>query len=276
MYGWGTQFTGRMEKPMIALIFIVCLLASAVGGICGIGGGVIIKPVLDAMGVMSVSAISFLSGLTVLSMSVISVLRQRGQRQVELRTGSLLALGAVVGGIIGNGLFQMVKTAAGQDAFVGMVQAAVLALVTLLTLLYSMYLRRRMPSFRVQNAAGCVVIGAGMGVLSAFLGIGGGPINLAVLYFAFSMDTKKAAANSLFIIMCSQAASFLTSVVQGTVPVFPWVYLLAMVPAGVLGGLLGSRINRSLSVRQTDRLFSALLCVIVLICLYNVRRFAAA
>ena len=33
------------------LIFIICLLASVIGGICGIGGGVIIKPVLDAMGI---------------------------------------------------------------------------------------------------------------------------------------------------------------------------------------------------------------------------------
>ena len=257
------------------LIFIICLAASVIGGICGIGGGVIIKPVLDAMNIMSVSAISFLSGLTVLSMSVISVVRQRGQRQVELRTGSLLALGAVAGGIVGNWAFHLVKSAAGADAFVGMVQSAVLALVTLLTLVYSAWLRRRVPSFQVRNAAACVAIGGGMGVLSAFLGIGGGPINLAVLYFAFSMDTKKAAANSLYIIMFSQASSFVTSVLQGTVPEFPWAYLLAMVPAGVLGGLLGSRVNRHLSAGQTDRLFSALLCVIILICIYNVRRFAA-
>ena len=256
---------------MLGLIFLVCLAASAVGGICGIGGGVIIKPVLDARGVMSVSAISFLSGLTVLSMSVISVVRQRGQRQVELRTGSLLALGAVAGGIAGNWVFHLVKNAAGQDAFVGMVQSAVLALVTLLTLVYSAWLRRRLPSFRVHSAAACVAIGGGMGVLSAFLGIGGGPINLAVLYFAFSMDTKKAAANSLYIIMFSQASSFATSVIQGTIPGFPWTYLLAMVPAGVLGGLLGSRVNRRLSVRQTDQLFSALLCVIILICIGKFR-----
>ena len=50
------------------IVFAVCLAASVIGGICGIGGGVIIKPVLDAMGVMSVSALQFLSGLTVLGM----------------------------------------------------------------------------------------------------------------------------------------------------------------------------------------------------------------
>lgn len=60
------------------IVFAVCLAASVIGGICGIGGGVIIKPVLDAMGVMSVSALQFLSGLTVLGMSAVSVLRRRG------------------------------------------------------------------------------------------------------------------------------------------------------------------------------------------------------
>ena len=35
---------------MIVVFFAVSLLASIVGSICGIGGGVIIKPVLDATG----------------------------------------------------------------------------------------------------------------------------------------------------------------------------------------------------------------------------------
>ncbi len=246
---------------MELLIFFVCLAASAAGGICGIGGGVIIKPMLDALGVLSVSAISFLSGLTVLSMSVISVFRQRKARLVELGTGSLLAAGAVAGGIAGNAAFQAVKTMAGSDRFTGVVQALVLALVTLLTLVYSAFLRDRLPSFRVQNPLACV-------------GIGGGPVNLAVLYFAFSMDTKKAAANSLYIIMFSQFSSFLTSCVQGTIPVFPWHYLLLMTAAGVLGGILGSRVNKRISAEATDKLFAGLLCGIVLICLYNAWRFA--
>ena len=55
---------------MIYLIFlVVCFGASIVGAICGIGGGVIIKPVLDSFGVLDVTAISFLSGCTVLSMT---------------------------------------------------------------------------------------------------------------------------------------------------------------------------------------------------------------
>ena len=43
------------------IFFLVSLLASVVGAICGIGGGVIIKPVLDLLHLESVSTISFLS-----------------------------------------------------------------------------------------------------------------------------------------------------------------------------------------------------------------------
>ena len=51
------------------VFFVVALGASVVGAICGIGGGVIIKPVLDLLHLETVPAISFFSGCTVLSMS---------------------------------------------------------------------------------------------------------------------------------------------------------------------------------------------------------------
>lgn len=256
------------------IIFAVCLCASTIGGICGIGGGVIIKPVLDALGLMSVSAISFLSGISAMMMAAISVFRQRKLHLVEVRTGSLLAVGSIVGGIAGYSLFQAIRAAAQQDALVGMVQAILLGLVTLLTLVYSAFLRSRLRSYEVKAPAACIAIGCLMGLLSSFLGIGGGPINLAILYFAFSMTTKKAAANSLYIILCSQLANLVTYLVRGTVPAFPWPYLLIMAAAGFLGGMLGTRINRRISEKTTERLFSGLLAVIVLICVYNALRFA--
>ena len=58
---------------VFVFVFLVCFFASVVGAICGIGGGVIIKPALDAFHIMDVSTISFLSGCTVLSMSCYSV-----------------------------------------------------------------------------------------------------------------------------------------------------------------------------------------------------------
>ena len=58
---------------MYAVCFLVAFLACIIGKICGMGGGVIIKPVLDATGVMEVAAINFLSGCTVIGMTCWSV-----------------------------------------------------------------------------------------------------------------------------------------------------------------------------------------------------------
>ena len=46
---------------------LVTFFACILGTICGMGGGIVIKPVLDATGVMSVAAITFLSGCTVVA-----------------------------------------------------------------------------------------------------------------------------------------------------------------------------------------------------------------
>ena len=94
------------------LIFLlVSLLASTAGAICGIGGGVIIKPVLDLFHLAPVATISFLSGCTVLSMSCYSVGRAMlaGEKRVDLSTGTPLALGSAVGGLLGSQLFSAVK-----------------------------------------------------------------------------------------------------------------------------------------------------------------------
>ena len=64
-----------MSGYLYILFWIVSFGASIAGAICGIGGGVIIKPTLDAFGVLSVSTISFLSGCTVLAMTCYSVIR---------------------------------------------------------------------------------------------------------------------------------------------------------------------------------------------------------
>ena len=259
---------------LFILIFTVCLLSSTAGGICGIGGGVIIKPVVDALGVLPVSALSFLSGLTVLGMSCISVYKQRKRRLVELKTGTALALGAAIGGLLGKALFDVIKSGVG-EAPVGLIQSVALAVITLGTLLY-MLNRPKIRTLQVTNLLLSAVIGLVLGVMSSFLGIGGGPINLCVLYFFFSMDTKKAAANSLYCILFSQAASFLSTAVQGKIPDFPWVLLILMIAGGVLGGMLGSKLNEKLNAKQVEKLFTGLLVLIILICIYNACRFAAA
>lgn len=254
----------------ILFSFLLCILATTIGGISGVGGGVIIKPVLDATSGMPVSTVSFLSGYTVLAMTVASMFRSLGSEvRVEPRRGTLLAMGAAVGGVLGKELFEQALAAGG--AVVSVTQQLMMILLTLGVLIYTIN-RRRIAARNVRSPMACAAIGLVLGLLSAFLGIGGGPINLVVLYYFFSMDTKTAALNSLYVILFSQAASFLSALMRGTVPDFAWPVLIAMAAGGVTGGILGRGISKRLSGDGVDRLFFYLLLVIIGISCYNLVR----
>ncbi len=255
------------------LYFLVCLIATTVGAISGVGGGVVIKPVFDAVAGMSVSQVSFLSGCTVLAMTIVSLLRSRGEK-IELKRGTLLAVGGAVGGLLGKVVFDWVKSLTGNDGLVGVVQSVIMILLTAGVGVY-MAFREKIRTKNVQNAALCVIIGLALGVMSAFLGIGGGPINLVVLYYFFSMDTKQAALHSIYVIFFSQAASFVSSLAMQNVPAFDPVTLVVMVVGGVAGGFLGRAFNKKMSSRQVDMLFSVLLAVITLISVYNLVHYAS-
>ncbi len=260
---------------MVEFIFIlVSFFACIVGSICGIGGGVIIKPVLDAFGLFSVSTISFMSGCIVLAMTTYSVVKSKLAKEsvIEAGVSTWLGIGAAVGGLLGKQLFDMIKALFENANTVGSVQAASLFVVTLGTAIYTVN-KDQVRSIRVRNPIGCVLIGLGLGLLSSFLGIGGGPINLMVLYYFFSMETKTAAQNSLYIIFFSQLASLLFTLISRNVPDFPVILFVCMVCCGILGGVVGRKINKKIDGKTVSKLFLILMVVIMCICCYNFFRY---
>ncbi len=196
-----------------------------------------------------------------------------GERRVSLSTGTPLALGAAAGGLLGSQLFSAVKAMFDNPNTVGSVQAVCLAIVTAGTLAYTLN-KERIRTLRVENKVACVAIGLFLGCMSSFLGIGGGPINLVVLYFFFSMDTKTAAANSLYIIFFGQLFSLFTALAARTVPPFRPSVLGLMVAGGIGGGIIGRMLNKKMDNRLVERLFIALMAVIIAISLFNSVRYA--
>lgn len=259
---------------MYLIFFLISFLASVAGAICGIGGGVIIKPLLDATGIMSVSAISFLSGCTVLSMSVVSVGSSMKNKTAGVRFAVTLplAIGAAAGGLVGKTVFQSIKSMAAAEKTVGFVQAAMLLIITFITMIYTIK-KHKIRTMKLKNAVVCVGVGILLGFFSAFLGIGGGPINLMVLSYFFSMDTKEAAINSLFVILVSQIFSLMQTILSGNVPEIEILFLVLMVIGGIIGGKTGSRVNKRIQEKQVNRLFEGLMVLIIFICAYNMYRF---
>ena len=261
---------------MPILFFLISFGASIIGGICGIGGGVIIKPVLDLFGAASVATIGFLSSCTVLCMSLYNVsksLTDKGSSSaIDLHTGTPLAIGAAIGGILGNKAFVLLRSMAPREGIAGAAQSLCLMVLVLGTLLYTLKKSAIHPK-NVQGFLPCSLIGLALGALSSFLGIGGGPFNLVVLHFFFGMETKKAAANSLYVILFSQIANLLSTLLTASVPPFEVPMLVLMALGGIGGGIVGRKLNKRMDNTMVDRLFVGLMVVIILICVYNAWRY---
>lgn len=229
---------------MLAIVFAIAFFASTIGAICGIGGGIIIKPAMDAVGAADVATINFLSGCTVLSMTCYSVIKSKvsGDSKIDPKIDTPLAVGAAAGGLAGRQMFSAVASFFGDANIAGAVQAGTLMLVTVGTLLYTLN-KEKIATRNVTGVIPCMAIGLVLGISSSFLGIGGGPINLVVLFYFFTMSTKRAAQSSLYIILFSQAASTIAAIAGG-VSNLDVALLAGMAACGILGGIAGRAMNK--------------------------------
>lgn len=253
---------------MQIIFFIVCFIATTMGAISGIGGGVIIKPVLDAISDFGASPISFMSGCTVLAMSIVSLLKARNSGvKLELKTITPLAIGAAVGGVFGKSVFSLILTMFASN-FVSAIQSAMLIIITIGVYIFVAN-KAKIKTLKVSKAIPSAAIGVALGIISAFLGIGGGPINIAILTYFFTMNSKVCALSSIYVILFSQSASFISTVATKSVPTFDGVVLTAMVIGGILGGFVGSSILKKFSNEKVDKLFKCMMIFIILISAYN-------
>lgn len=254
------------------ILFLIAISASVLGALTGIGGGVIVKPVVDAAGLLSSAAANLLCGCMVLSMSVVSLVRNRKGPKPPMKFVTPLAFGAAAGGVSGNLLFGLVKKAVGNDKLVVLVQACVLLVLLVGALLYGIF-KKKIKNLHVKNIPVILLSGILLGLLSAFLGIGGGPVNLVLLYFLFSLGVKEAAFGSLFVIAVSQTASLILTIATG-IPSFNAYDLIAMILGGVGGGLIGSAVLKRISVNKAETVYTVMLVAIIGICIYNIVRSA--
>ncbi len=252
------------------ILFLLVFVSCCVGAVCGFGGGVIIKPVLDLVQLDSTQVVNFLSSCTVLSMTLYTVGASFVRREKSVRTAvsTPLAVGAIVGGMLGKEIFSYLLANAVQSGVVKGVQAVVLIVLTVCCLLYILFKKHITPLHTKSLLTACG-IGVFLGTVSGFLGIGGGQFNLIVLYFFFGMDTKTAATNSLYIILLSKFSNLLLQLFTHSIPEFEISALLIMIFAGIAGGIIGRTVNKRVSAKTVDKLLGGVLFFVIVICIYN-------
>jgi len=236
---------------------IIALLSTTLGSLVGIGGGMIIRPLLAFMEVEKGLA-SFTSAITVFSMAIVNLLiHKKKKTPIDFKGNVFLASGSVLGGFVGGSLMALVST-----MFVNIGFILALALV-----LFVIMFREKLPQIKIKNPILAVLIGLCTGMMSGFFGIGGGPFQMAALVSFFGYNPKEAAVQSILITLLTTVSSLVSYTLNGSVNFSLAVY---MIPAAVLGGILGAHLNRKFSHSRIALIFNMTVAAIICLQLYTI------
>lgn len=224
--------------------------AGVLGSIIGLGGGIIVVPVLTFFGfppTLSASNSLFAS----FSNAVASTISYSRQKRIEYSIGLKLGLLAVPGTVLGA----YVST----DVTPGIFKI-LFGFVLVASSIYIM-LRKKIEK-REHNLTPKVIIlsiGASFfaGVISSFFGIGGGIIFVPLMVVAMGMMMKRAAPTSQFVLLFASFSGIVAHSLLGH-PDFIQGGLLAL--GAFMGGLVGARVSLEIKERSLQ-----ILVVVVII-----------
>ncbi len=256
---------------LIIVYMAITLFATTIGATTGLGGGVIIKPFFDMLNFHSSAEIGFFSSSCVLLMTIVSISKQMKNRDgiaFDVKTALFISAGSVAGGVLGENVFSSFLRYANNNATVKTVQNAVLLVMLVIICAYTLNKHR----IRALNKRGRVIevlTGFVLGAVSVFLGIGGGPLNIAVLTFVFGFEMKAAVIYSIVTIFFSQVSKLSILLINGTFFTYDLMICLSLLPAAAVGGFIGSAINRRLTGKQIEQVYLILMAGLIVICITN-------
>lgn len=265
--------------------FTILGLGGVVGvlsGLFGVGGGFLLTPLLFFIGIPPAVAVATQANQIVAS-SISGVLAQFKRKAVDLRMGGVLLIGGLLGAAIGVVIFNYLKSLGQVDLLVTLFYVVFLGVVGGLMLFESLraMLRSKGPAqkkarhgwgqglpfkmrFRVSGLYISVIppllVGLGVGILSAIMGVGGGFIMLPAMIYILGMPTKVVVGTSLFqIIFVAGFTMMLHAVTNQTVDL---VLALLLLIGGVIGAQIGTRLGMRLKGEHLRILLAALVLAV--------------
>jgi uncharacterized membrane protein YfcA len=245
------------------LTLLGLLLASLIGvslGLLGGGGSILTVPVLVyVLGFAAKPAIAMTLPV-VGTASLVGAVGHWRAGNVNPRVALLFGLAAMAGAFVGARLAIHVP---------GAVQLATLGVV-MLAAAASMFRGRREGQAPDAARPLPVLLGAALavGLLTGFVGIGGGFLIVPALVLLAGAPMKQAVGTSLVVIAMNSLAGFAGYL--GSVEI-PWRFLASFTAAAVVGILVGTRLVRHVSADQLRRGFAVFLVLLAALVLYQNR-----
>lgn len=236
---------------MTAIFIIGLLLSAVIGlslGLIGGGGSILTVPILVYfLGVGPHEAV-------VMSLAVVgatslfgSYLHYRAEK-VDLKGGMLFGLAGVGGALAGSPLTTLVSS----DMLLLLFGVLMLVVAT------SMAWRHRQSAnapARPAHPIRAILAGFGVGVLTGFLGVGGGFLIVPSLVFFGGLAIKKAIGTSLFVIFLNCVAGLIGHLGQG---LFNWPLTAAVIGLAVAGAVAGTMLSHRIAAHRLQKMFAIL------------------
>ena len=207
----------------VALV-VVGLLAGTAAGFFGIGGGVVVVPLLVAVGVPVKIAVG-VSAMQMVASSIFGSVVNFRRGHFNPKAAWPFGVGGVAGGIVGGTLLTIVPDRAVLWFFVG---------VLLFALVRVWMTPPHGKEHTVRSLPLAMLAGASIGVFSGLLGVGGSFLLIPVLVGFFGYGIKEAIGMGLFYVMFPSISAFSTLAFHG------YVDYMAGVSVAV-GSLIGVR-----------------------------------
>jgi uncharacterized membrane protein YfcA len=271
-------------------LLVILGLGGAIGilsGLFGVGGGFLMTPLLIFIGIPPSIAVAT-SANQIVGASVSGVLAHWRRGNVDLRMGTVLLIGGIIGSSIGVVLFNALRSIGQIDLVIRLSYVILLGSIGGLMLNESIRSMRRTRSaiprrgkihqhtwlhglpfkmrFRKSKLYISVLLPLGVGVvigtLTAMMGVGGGFVLVPAMIYLLGMPTSVVVGTSLFqIIFVTANVTFLQAVNTQTVDVVLAILLLI---GGVVGAQIGTRLGANLRGEQLRGLLALMVLAVSL------------
>ena len=250
--GWYDEGRERTMGTNLPALFLIGTAGGFAAGLLGIGGGIVLVPLLAYLGGLPFHTATTVSVVHVLVSSVSGVHRHHRLGSIYGRVALQLGISSAATAALAAALAPAIPSHWLQVAFFALlvVSAVVLALP-----------KRRSPADLVvePSAAPTVAIGMAAGSVTGLLGAGGGFFMLPLMIYVLRMRTKVAIGTSLAAIVLGSLSGALSKLVTGQIDY--WL-TATVILGGALGAQLGALTSARLPAVALRRLLFALLVVI--------------
>ena len=240
------------HSASVVTVLLVGLAAGFLSGMFGVGGGILIVPGLVLVAKMDQRIAHGTSLAAVLPISAASLLSYWSHDHVDWRVSGCLAIGALMGAVLGTKLLNVLPHRTLAVAFAGIL------LVTAVRLFLPLDSGVR-GVLNLGTIAALIAIGVATGILAGLLGVGGGVVMVPAMMMLLHLPAAVAKGTSVAVIIPTSLMGTYRNRTKKNVDLRAAAIVgLGGIPSAIVGGWISARMSDSVS----NVLFASLLLVV--------------